>query len=72
MALIMIIDLAFSANPVCENAPGCGDWKAAQIKNPLYKGKWRPEMIENPDYQVCFFDKLIDYISVNIHSAYLL
>ena len=39
-------------NPLCESAPGCGEWKRPQIKNPKYKGKWRPDMIDNPAYKV--------------------
>ena len=39
-------------NPKCADAPGCGTWKAPQIKNPKYKGKWRAPMIDNPNYKV--------------------
>ena len=37
-------------NPLCENN-GCGEWKAAMIANPEYKGKWRAPLIDNPNYQ---------------------
>lgn len=39
-------------NPVCQSAPGCGEWNRPTINNPKYKGKWKPPLIDNPDYQV--------------------
>lgn len=39
------------ANPRCEVAPGCGEWKRPMIKNPAYKGKWVRPMIKNPAYK---------------------
>lgn len=38
-------------NPACEQAVGCGEWKAPLIPNKEYKGKWRPPLIGNPNYQ---------------------
>lgn len=38
-------------NPACEDAPGCGEWKPADIVNPAFKGKWRAPLIDNPNYQ---------------------
>jgi len=37
-------------NPKCEEAPGCGVWKAPFKANPDYKGKWYAPMIDNPAY----------------------
>jgi len=38
-------------DPLCQSAPGCGEWKRPQIDNPLYKGKWFPPLINNPNYK---------------------
>lgn len=38
-------------NPVCKEAPGCGEWTPEEIVNPAYKGKWRPPLIENLNYR---------------------
>ncbi|KAK1904747.1 Calnexin [Dissostichus eleginoides] len=38
-------------NPLCETAPGCGEWKRPMIDNPNHKGKWKSPMIDNPNYQ---------------------
>lgn len=40
------------ANPLCKDAPGCGEWKASSKPNPAYKGKWSAPLIDNPAYQV--------------------
>ena len=51
---LLNVSVMLSDNPVCEDAPGCGEWKPPQIKNPKYKGKWRPPQIENPNYKASF------------------
>lgn len=38
------------ANPACQGAPGCGEWKKPLMANPAYKGKWSPPKIDNPEY----------------------
>jgi hypothetical protein len=43
-------------NPLCKDAPGCGEWTAPLIPNPAYKGPWRAPLIDNPNYRVCEFD----------------
>lgn len=38
-------------NPDCSGeGKGCGEWKAAQIANPDYKGKWHAAKVDNPAY----------------------
>jgi hypothetical protein len=37
-------------NPACQ-AVGCGEWRPASVKNPLYRGKWSAPLIDNPDYK---------------------
>jgi len=37
-------------NPLCQSAPGCGEWKRPQKRNPNYRGKWRAPQIDNPTY----------------------
>lgn len=39
------------SNPLCEAAPGCGEWTRPRIPNPDYKGKWFAPTIPNPDYK---------------------
>ena len=38
------------ANPACESAAGCGEWKRPMKANPDYKGVWEPAKIDNPNY----------------------
>jgi hypothetical protein len=38
-------------NAKCDEAPGCGPWKAPYIPNPDYKGKWYAPTIDNPAYK---------------------
>ena len=38
-------------NPRCAAASGCGEWRAPQKRNPLYRGKWAPPLVDNPAYQ---------------------
>jgi hypothetical protein len=40
-------------NPLCKDAPGCGEWTAPLIPNPAYKGPWRAPLVDNPNYSVC-------------------
>lgn len=40
------------ANPLCKDAPGCGEWTRPNKPNPAYKGKWVAPLIDNPDYKV--------------------
>jgi len=42
-------------NPLCKDAPGCGEWTAPLIPNPAYKGPWRAPLVDNPNYSVCEF-----------------
>jgi calnexin len=42
-------------NPLCKDAPGCGEWTAPMIPNRAYKGIWRAPLVENPNYRVCQF-----------------
>lgn len=46
-------------NPLCESAPGCGDWQRPLIENPGYKGKWRPPLIDNPNYKGKWYPRRI-------------
>ncbi len=40
-------------NPICKDAPGCGEWSPPMVPNPLYKGVWRAPLVDNPNYRVC-------------------
>jgi len=46
-------------NPLCESAPGCGEWSRPLIENPGYKGKWRPPLIDNPNYKGKWYPRRI-------------
>lgn len=39
------------ANPLCKDAPGCGEWTRPNKPNPAYKGKWSAPQIDNPEYK---------------------
>mgnify|MGYP002775660870 FL=1 len=39
------------SNSLCDEAPGCGEWKRPMKRNPAYKGKWYAPMIDNPNYK---------------------
>ena len=39
-------------NPLCKEAPGCGEWKRPNKPNSAYKGKWAAPLIDNPAYKV--------------------
>jgi hypothetical protein len=39
------------ANPRCQNAPGCGEYRAPRIANPKWKGEWVPPRIKNPRWK---------------------
>lgn len=40
------------SNPLCKDAPGCGEWQRPNKPNPAYKGKWTAPLIDNPAYKV--------------------